>query len=213
MRRASRVGSVVGTMSRAGIDARRSDERAEGKMANRVFACAAGAITGAVAMFLWDPRSGKRRRAMWRQRAASKYRGASQTVAAHSRDLGGRARGAMQDMKASTEPAAPPSDDILKERVRARLGHVVSHAHSLEVQAEDGMVTISGPVAQGVEQALIDEISRVPGVRDVETELTVQPVSESTPELRPHRPRAWFRMRTRGLEEPVSRSGDSNSAR
>jgi osmotically-inducible protein OsmY len=160
-------------------------------------------------MFLWDPDRGKGRRTTWSERAQSRCRGASEAVAAHSRDLSNRARGAMSDVKASTEVETPPTDEVLTDRVRSRLGHLVTHAHSLDVAVDDGIVTISGPVASGVEPPLVDEISRVPGVRDVETDLREQELTESTPELRPHRPRAWFRMRPRGVKEPVEADGES----
>ncbi|MDH3725632.1 MAG: BON domain-containing protein, partial [Thermoleophilia bacterium] len=123
----------------------------------------------------------------------SKCRGASDAVAAHSRDLTNRARGVMSDIRASAEHEGEASDEVLRERVRSRLGHLATHAHSLEVTVRDGVATIAGPVAEGASEALVQEISLVPGLKGVQDELSEESASESTPTLRPHRRRAWFR--------------------
>jgi gas vesicle protein len=162
-----------------------------------------GAILGAIAMFLWDPRGGKRRRAMWREQATSRCRGASEAVAAHSRDITNRARGVMSDLKASSDQEGEASDEVLKERVRSRLGHLATHAHSLEVTVDDGVATIAGPIAEGASAALVQEISLVPGLKGVQDELSEESAGESTPTLRPHRRRGWFRT---GAAEPLDRS-------
>ena len=61
---------------------------------------------------------------------------------------------------------APVADDVLAERVRARLGHNVSHA-SIEVQVAQGEVTLRGPVLDAEVDGLLRAVRAVPGVRGV----------------------------------------------
>jgi len=152
-----------------------------------------GAISGAVTMLIWDARGGRRRTPRLAANTVGACRSATAAAKAHSRDVVHRARGALSDLKASTEPDGEASDEVLRERVRSRLGHVVSHAHLLEVTVDDGVATISGPIAEGASAPVIEELSRVPGLERIDGILSEEPTTESTPSLKPHRRRAWFR--------------------
>jgi gas vesicle protein len=150
-----------------------------------------GAVAGVAAMFFSDPRSGRRRRSVWREGTTSRYRSASSAAAARSRDVAQRTRGAVSDLRASAR-GGEVGDEKLTRRVRSRLGHLVTHAHSLEVEVQDGHVTLRGRVAEGATAAVLEEIAVVPGVKDVTSELAEEALAEGTPALRPHRRRAWF---------------------
>src|SRR5690606_15973204 len=70
-----------------------------------------------------------------------------------------------------SEEAVP--DRKLTDRIRARLGRVVSHPHAVRVTVEDGCVTVSGPILAHEAPRLLDTIRDVPGVREVENRLQV----------------------------------------
>jgi hypothetical protein len=53
------------------------------------------------------------------------------------------------------------------------MGWVVSHPHALEVTAEQGRVTLSGPILAREVDELLSCVSRVRGVADVENRLEV----------------------------------------
>ncbi len=60
------------------------------------------------------------------------------------------------------------TDEVLAERVRARLGRVVSHPGSIEVSASQGVVTLRGPVLQREVRRAMQAVWGVRGVQGVE---------------------------------------------
>jgi uncharacterized membrane protein len=63
------------------------------------------------------------------------------------------------------------SDEVLVQRVRARLGRVVSHPHAIAVTAEHGRVTLSGPIFMPEVDPLLKCVYTVRGVAGVENHL------------------------------------------
>jgi hypothetical protein len=144
-----------------------------------LFALGFGA--GAVAMALLDPRRGGARRALVRDKARHWALESRQGLMEFRRDAANRLRGRLYEARArSSEDQVP--DDILVERVRAQLGRPVSHPRALEVRAEDGCVVLSGPILASEVAGLISRISRVRGVRSIDSELDVHQ-SEDIPAL------------------------------
>jgi hypothetical protein len=66
-----------------------------------------------------------------------------------------------------------PTDEVLVERVRARIGRAVSHPHAIKVDACDGCVILSGPVLAHEAPTLIDNVRWVRGVQRVDNQLDV----------------------------------------
>lgn len=60
--------------------------------------------------------------------------------------------------------AGPVADDILAQRVRARLAEVASRPAAISVEVEQGVVRISGDAPQEEHQALLASLLEVPGV-------------------------------------------------
>jgi len=75
------------------------------------------------------------------------------------------------------------TDEVLVERVRARLGHVVSHPRSIEVTANQGRVTLRGPVLAREVDDLLRAVASVRGVSGVENRLEVHPQPGDVPGL------------------------------
>src|SRR5436189_1550239 len=88
-----------------------------------------GAITGATAIgaaaYLFDPQSGRRRRAELRDRSLHTKRRARELLDAAGRDLVHRARGRLAEGVGRFED--DPDDATLVARVRSQLGHFSSH--------------------------------------------------------------------------------------
>lgn len=91
---------------------------------------------------------------------------------ATSRDVRNRARGVVAELRARLIPA-DVSDDVLEERVRARLGQTVRYARSIETSVVDGGVTLRGPVLADDVARVVRRIGQVPGVRGVDNRLDV----------------------------------------
>lgn len=147
---------------------------------NQPAAVLLGAGVGAALMYFFDPDRGRRRRALVRDQAAHAGHRMQGALEAGARDLRNRAQGYGAALRSGAEP---PSDQVLEERVRARIGRVVSHPSSIEVKATQGRVTLSGPVLAHEVGLLIDRVLDVPGVQDVENRLAVHREPGNVPGL------------------------------
>ena len=142
----------------------------------------AGALAaGAFATFFLDPEQGRRRRAIARDKLASGLRHAADSSQALAQGLRNRSTGIVAGARRRLSPA-PVSDDVLAERVRARMGHNVSHA-SIDVQVAQGEVILRGPVLDSEVEGLLRAVRAVPGVRGVVNQLEPHPRSGNIPGL------------------------------
>jgi uncharacterized membrane protein len=130
------------------------------------------AVAGAISMYLLDPDHGRRRRAVMRDRVASGMSRLDDATSVASRDLRNRARGIAHEFRARFTPEDVP-DEVLSERVRARLGAAVTHPGAIEVAALAGRVTLSGAVLEREYVRLLRTIWTVRGVADIEDRLAV----------------------------------------
>src|SRR5688572_9686570 len=141
-----------------------------------------GAATGSALMFMLDPNGGGRRRARVRDRMVRATRTTRDGLDATVRDLSNRGRGIAAAARGRWS-SAPVSDDVLVERVRARIGRVSSHPHAIEVEAHDGEVTVRGPVLAAEADHLISTVGSVPGVGSVMDQLERHTSTEGIPAL------------------------------
>src|SRR5512138_548769 len=105
----------------------------------------AGLAAGAGLVYFLDPVRGADRRARAVARARRAAHDAERTAESRARDLGHRARGVAHEARVRVARERVP-DEILVERVRARLGHLVAHPRAVEVAVRDGEVELAGPV-------------------------------------------------------------------
>jgi osmotically-inducible protein OsmY len=133
---------------------------------------------GAGAMFLLDPDRGKRRRALVRDKAVRVSNTSRETLEKTARDLRNRAIGVVAETKAMFAEEHVP-DPILVDRVRAYLGRFPVHDRALQVDAEDGVVTLSGDALASELNTILDAVSSVRGVKDVISNLVVHESADS----------------------------------
>jgi hypothetical protein len=131
-----------------------------------------GAGVGAGLMYLYDPRMGRRRRAVARDKLTHMGRRIDDAVDVTSRDLTNRAVGLLAEMR-SIFVSDGVDDEVLAERVRAQLGGLVRHPRAIEVTAAHGRVSVSGPVLRDEVDPLLKGVTAVHGVCDVENHLDV----------------------------------------
>jgi hypothetical protein len=93
-----------------------------------------------------------------------------------------------------------PSDEVLAERVRARLGRLVSHPGAIDVVARSGTVTLSGPLFQAEVMQVLNGIGSVAGVIAIENRLEPHEDAAHVPALQgpgphtdPAAPQQWLR--------------------
>ena len=68
-------------------------------------------------------------------------------------------------------PSGHVADTMLRDRVQARIGELVSHPRAVEVEVMDGIVRVSGQVAPKELDGLLSELTHVRGVRKVRNAL------------------------------------------
>jgi hypothetical protein len=141
-----------------------------------------GAGAGAGLMYLLDPDLGNRRRALMRDQLVRARHLTEDAVDATSRDVRNRARGVVAELRSRLVPA-DVTDDVLHERVRARLGQTVRYARSIETFVADGVVTLRGPVLADDVARVVRRVRQVPGVRAVENRLDVHAEPGDVPGL------------------------------
>jgi hypothetical protein len=137
---------------------------------------------GALAMYFFDPRLGRRRRALLRDKTVSCLNSSEEFVRTAFRDMGNRVKGLSAEAVGWIRGRDVP-DEVLEERVRSRLGRLVSHPRAIEVRAQDGRVVLSGAVLAAESERLLRGVKDVRGVKDIEDLLEAHARPEDEPSL------------------------------
>jgi uncharacterized membrane protein len=109
------------------------------------------------------------------------------------RDMRNRARGVLAEMTAMLSDQQAP-DWIIQERVRAELGRLSRHPSAIEVHADQGSVTVRGPILADDVEPVISGIARVRGVQRVDNQMDVHQTPGDIPALQGNPPRREPRM-------------------
>ena len=141
-----------------------------------------GVVLGAGLMYLLDPQKGRRRRALLQDQAVHFVSRTDDAAASTARDLGYRAKGIAAEARARVS-REEVSDAVLEARVRSEMGRVVSHAGAVTVAAQNGRVTLGGPVLADEVDALLSCVESVRGVQGVSNQLEVHSTPGDVPEL------------------------------
>jgi uncharacterized membrane protein len=137
---------------------------------------------GALLMYVLDPQQGRRRRARLRDKMIRYGHKSSAAIDATARDLKNRTVG-LTAVGRRLLSKRERSDHDLAQQVRASLRTVVSHPNSVKIQAEDGKLTLSGPILEAEVNPLVDHVSSIAGVVSVENRLEPQPAAANIPGL------------------------------
>lgn len=148
----------------------------------RKSAMVGGMALGAGLMFFFDPDRGRRRRALVRDKTVHLARASRNGFQFLSRGVAQRTR-ALVARAASLLTAELVSDDVLAERVRSHLGHVLSHPGSIEVSVADRRVTLRGPILSREVDELLARIAAVRGVAAVDNKLELHEAPNHVPGL------------------------------
>jgi uncharacterized membrane protein len=134
---------------------------------------------GASLMYWFDPQSGRRRRALSRDRLNSAVNHFTCGLDKAYRDIRHRACGLTSAVSSYFSPRSSSSDAVLLERVRSKLGRYVSHPASLQTDVCAGCVSLSGPILASEVPGLLAAVAAVRGVTTVENRLDVHPQAGS----------------------------------
>lgn len=121
---------------------------------------------GALAMYYLDPQQGGQRRAAFAELLASGLRGQELPS--------GTAQGPRLKRRAYHQLAKsdPQSDAELRNRIRDRLGRLVSHPRALDVHVDNGVVRLSGDVLARERDGLLLQVREMDGVQKLVNAMT-----------------------------------------
>ncbi len=102
---------------------------------------------GVAAMYYLNPETGRRRRALVRDKLTSLSHDARNQIRRNSRVAADRAKGVAQStgVQLSGQPHAQ-SNEQLRDRIRSELGRLVSDPGAIEVVVHEGHVSLRGEV-------------------------------------------------------------------
>jgi uncharacterized membrane protein len=156
---------------------------------SNIFSAIKGAGVGIVMMYFLDPDRGRRRRALVRDQAVSVWTDLRFATEVAEHDLRNRTRGILAEAMAMVSREGAP-DHILVERVRANIGRVVRNSRAINVHADGGRITLSGPILARDVPAVLLQTASTRGVKHVENNLEVHETAANVPGLQ-------------GAEEPM----------
>jgi osmotically-inducible protein OsmY len=156
---------------------------------NKLLVGLTGAGAGAALMYMADPHEGARRRARLREAVVHANHVVKAAEAMTSRDVQHRLSGAAARLLGHFVEQREPIDDVLVERVRARLGRLVSHPGAIHVQADHGTVTLRGRIFEAELEQTLKGVAAVRGVAAVENRLESHAEAGRVPALQGPGPR------------------------
>jgi osmotically-inducible protein OsmY len=130
-------------------------------LAGKIGALAAGAL----AMYYLDPQMGPQRRAALLDLVNSSLRNRP----ARGVPMQVRMKRRTYDLAAAADPQ---SDAELRDRIRNRLGRMVSHPRGIDVRVENGVVRLSGDVLAKERDGLLLQVQEMPGVQKLVNAMT-----------------------------------------
>jgi BON domain len=133
---------------------------------------------GACLIYLFDPRLGRRRRALIGDKIGSYWRSTGDFLGKTARDASNRTRGLLAEASTPFKHAETPDNAVLEARVRAQLGHMGSEASAIDVSTEQGRVTLHGSIPASATEALLSAVESVAGVTEVVNQLEVKSETE-----------------------------------
>jgi len=156
---------------------------------NRTLTFLGGVGVGAGLEYIFDPARGRRRRKLAADQLVSAAHHAADAAEVTQRDIENRRRGAAARLK-SRFRSDEPDEAVLVERVRSKMGRVVSHPGAIHVTAKHGTVTLSGPILRDEMAGFLAAVRKVRGVKEVDNQLTAHHQPGDVPGLQgtSHRP-------------------------
>ncbi len=121
--------------------------------------------------YLFDPLSGKKRRADLKSGLVGKYHRFRRFLDKAARDVKNRSYGLLGEIRYRLIKGKDVSDEVLVQRVRSKLGRFTSHPHAIETRSDNKRIFLGGPILAHEIKGLVTTLKSVPGVDQVTNEL------------------------------------------
>ena len=141
-----------------------------------------GMAIGAAVAYIADPQAGRRRRALARDQFVRAGRKTRDALDATARDVANRTAGILAATRGRLSRVGV-EDRRVVERIRAKLGRVSSHPHAIDVYADEGVVTLCGPILAAEVDDVMTTVWAIPGVLALNNQLDVYTSPQGIPAL------------------------------
>jgi uncharacterized membrane protein len=159
-----------------------------------------GILFGAGLMYLLDPVRGKRRRRRIEEAVRHAERVERRLLTKAASDAQNRVHGLVERVRHA--PSAHAPDDVIEQRVRARIGHVSMHPGAIEISVIERRVILRGPVLADEADDIVRTARFTPGVREIVDKLERHDSPLGVPALQGGR-----RRNARGAWNPTLQAG------
>lgn len=153
-----------------------------------------GIATAATAAYFLDRKKGRERRARVARGAERLARTIGERAALGVRDGQHRIVGMTKQAWLALRHEHL-EDRVLVERIRSRMGRIVSHPHKIHVASDEGVVTLWGQTSQDEALELARTVSGMRGVNELRDHIEICDPEPEAP--RPHNPLRQARLATR----------------
>ena len=136
-----------------------------------IVALTAGLGAGAGLMYLCDPHRGRARRSWLIAETAGLLHRDENKLKKRAKDMPNRVQGFVAETGSALAPEQQVPDEVLIDRIRSRMGHILSDLQAIRVHAQDGVVTLEGRLTHAERRLLRVEVRAIPGVKRVNDRL------------------------------------------
>jgi hypothetical protein len=127
-----------------------------------------GSLIGAGMSYYFDPRAGNHRRSLLKDRVRHDGRMLARTVRRTTFDFAHRLQGLIAEFRKSLDGSQRVVDDVvLVERVRSKIGRVVSHPRLIKIESDHGNLRLTGYALNKELMPLFNCVRRVRGVKRI----------------------------------------------
>lgn len=144
--------------------------------------------TAAALVYFFDPDSGPRRRLRAREKTRHQAHSLFNFLDVAQRDVKNRVQGVGAEARYRFF-GQRVKDDVLEQRVAAKVGRYVSHPRAIAIAADDGVITLSGVVLKQEVPRLLNAVRGIPGVHSIRNLLDEYDKPGNVPELQGGRER------------------------
>lgn len=142
-----------------------------GRIAEDILLLTAGLGTGAGLMYLCDPKRGRARRGRLVAEVSGLIRRDEGKITNRAKDLLNRVGGLATEAVSALIEEGPVADEVLVQRVRSRMGHIVSKPHEIQVRVHSGVVTLEGMVTHAERRRVRENVKSIHGVKSLDDHL------------------------------------------
>lgn len=134
-------------------------------------ALCSGILLGGGLMYLLDPRTGTRRRAIAKDRVKSLVRRGTKQSFKTLRHVTNKMTGILAEATNAICSEGSSSDKKILDRVRSTLGRTIEHPHAVDIAVHDGRVILRGQLRPHEVGQVISAVKKTPGVTSVDNQI------------------------------------------